>query len=234
MTTSVPPNCCPGGCLAFYTESSPIYDLPVTPFSQDIITHISHLLEYLSKHQLQAYVLRSLERPLFCESGKQWLGKCTSVVVKFFMYHKFDSASFPNLESCTVNSRRVFTEKECPRGCAVFVCWHIDNYFLAFILQVLFKASGTPECHYFLSITILLPFIYHPLSSFKKIENISWAYRKKRFCFQYDKNNFWLPMHILTSLYISFFFSYLSVIVWKIAHSTSHLYLGFKDLCTFH
>jgi len=30
------------------------------------------------------------------------------------------------------------------------------------------------------------------------------------------------------------FFSYLSVMVRKITCSISHLYLGFKDLCTFH
>lgn len=96
MTASVPSNCCPDGCLAFYTKSSPIYDLPITPFLQEISMHISHLLECLSRHQLQAYKLRSFERPLLCELGERWLGKFTSVVVKFLMYHKFDSASYPD------------------------------------------------------------------------------------------------------------------------------------------
>lgn len=74
--------------------------------------HIFLLLDCLSKHQLQAYVLRSFETSLLCE----WLGKRTSVVVKFFIYHKFDSSSFPEVDSCTVNSRNVFTEKESVPG----------------------------------------------------------------------------------------------------------------------
>lgn len=115
VITSVHPNCCLGGCLAFYTKSSPICDLPITPFLK-ISMHVSHLLDGLSKHQQQAYILRSFERPLLCESWEQWLGKHASVVVKFFIYRKFDSASFPHPDSCTVNSRRVFTEKESVPG----------------------------------------------------------------------------------------------------------------------
>lgn len=83
VTTSVSPNCCPGGCLAFYTKSSLICDLSITPFLKEISMHISHLLNRLSKRQLQASAL-SFERPLLCKSGEQWRGKGTSVVVKFF------------------------------------------------------------------------------------------------------------------------------------------------------
>lgn len=58
----------------------------------------------------------SFEIPFLCESGEQWLGKGMSAVVNFFIYHNFDSASFPAPDSCIMNSKRALTEKESVPG----------------------------------------------------------------------------------------------------------------------
>lgn len=151
VSASVPPNYCPGEHLACCAKSSLICDLPIIFFLKEMSMHIFHLLDCLSKHQLQGYMLRSFERSLLCESGEQWLGKRTSVVVEYFIYHKFDSSSFPEVDSCTVTSRNAFTEKESVPGDVL--CLSIGMYFhgdtLILMLKVLFKASCTPECRYF-------------------------------------------------------------------------------------
>lgn len=47
--------------------------------------------------KLQAYMVRSFERPLLCEAGGQWLGKCTSVVVTFFRTTSLTQHTSPTL-----------------------------------------------------------------------------------------------------------------------------------------
>lgn len=104
--------------------------------------HISHLLDSVSKHQLQTQLLRNFGRPLLCESGENGQVNAHLLWLNFLIYLNSASAFFPNPDSCTFNSRRIHRKSICAWG-------SMDNYFLVptlmFIFQLLFKASCMPE-----------------------------------------------------------------------------------------